>query len=302
MNLLEALAYTTAVQPPSTNHHVRHEETKKYVEILGCFLSGDFQRSVAELLRHHYPHHQKTLLDEILACFVSTYPEHARDVFAPIAHLVVDGALVYNKHQPPFHVLGTVFSLPSAARERAQQHVARASFAALRSLAEPYGNAHVAGGSSGLLGLVAWMADCLLLAPPALVRHFTSLLVSVAIDLDPKLLIAAPTALNVGPGCLRLPPQAAASLLQSLCEDEMASQKPTALTFEATRMLLLYASRYDSGAPDEPVPVKLRVQGLMEALQAPARVHFRAVTSCATTVALVQELLAEGALPSGTTF
>ncbi|KAJ6816562.1 protein GIGANTEA-like [Iris pallida] len=106
----DGLQFSSLFWPPPMDKQQRQAETLAYVEYFGQFTSEQFPEDVAQLIQSHYPSKEKRLVDEVLATFVLHHPEHGHAIIHPMLSCIIDGTLVYDKHDPPFCSFISLFS------------------------------------------------------------------------------------------------------------------------------------------------------------------------------------------------
>lgn len=107
---IDGLQFSSLFWPPPQDEQQRQAQIMAYVEYFGQFTSERFPEDVAQLIQSHYPSKEKRLLDEVLATFVLHHPEHGHAIVHPILSCIIDGTLVYNKHDSPFNSFVSLFS------------------------------------------------------------------------------------------------------------------------------------------------------------------------------------------------
>nr|ACT22764.1 GIGANTEA [Allium cepa] len=107
---IDGLQYSSLLWPPPQDEHQRQAQILAYVEYFGQFTSEQFPEDVAQLIQNHYPSKEQRLLDEVLATFVLHHPEHGHAIVHPILSCIIDGTLVYDKHDPPFSSFISLFN------------------------------------------------------------------------------------------------------------------------------------------------------------------------------------------------
>ncbi|XP_020269075.1 protein GIGANTEA-like isoform X1 [Asparagus officinalis] len=117
---IDGLQFSLLVWPPPQDEQQREAQIMAYVEYFGQFTSENFPEDVAQLIQSHYPSREKRLLDDVLAKFVLHHPEHGHVTVHPILSCIIDGTLVYNKHDPPFCSFISLFS-QSSEKEYSEQ-------------------------------------------------------------------------------------------------------------------------------------------------------------------------------------
>ncbi|KAE8646179.1 protein GIGANTEA isoform X1 [Cucumis sativus] len=99
---IDRLQLSSLFWPPPDDDQQRKVQCSAYVEYLGQFTSERFSEDIAELIRIRFQSKEKRLFDDVLALFVLHHPENGHAIILPIISCIFDGALEYNRNDPPF--------------------------------------------------------------------------------------------------------------------------------------------------------------------------------------------------------
>ncbi|XP_038898097.1 protein GIGANTEA-like isoform X2 [Benincasa hispida] len=99
---IDRLQLSSLFWPPPDDDQQRKVQCSAYVEYLGQFTSERFSEDIAELIRSRFQSKEKRLFDDVLALFVLHHPENGHAIILPIISCIIDGALEYNRNDPPF--------------------------------------------------------------------------------------------------------------------------------------------------------------------------------------------------------